>query len=153
MGTVESIHIASEAGKPMAALETARVLAGKGIAGDRYANRIGHYSHYATPGRHVTMIEVEVIESIARAQGIPFAPHDSRRNITTRGIRLNPLVGKKVRIGSVLLEVVRLCEPCIYLQQLLNQPVLYPLVHQAGIRCDVVTSGTISSGDALTILA
>lgn len=153
MGTVEYIHMASEMGKPMTALPAARVLAGKGIEGDRYASGIGRYSNHPAPGRHVTLIEIEVMEDIARVWGIPFAPHASRRNITTKDIRLNFLVGKKLHIGSVVLDVVRLCDPCLYLQQLLNRPVLRPLAKRAGIRCDVVTAGTISVGDTITVLA
>lgn len=152
MGTVAYIHIASGMGQPMTALPMARVLDGKGIEGDRYASGIGCYSNSPAPGRHVTLIEIEVIEEMAEVWGIPFTPHESRRNITTKDIRLNLLVGKKLHVGSVVLDVVRLCDPCLYLQQLLNRPVLQPLVKRAGIRCDVVAGGTIRVGDTLTVL-
>ncbi len=152
MGTVEHIHIASEAAKPMTALTEAEVIVGQGLAGDRYANQIGRYSHDPHPGRHVTLIEIEVIEDMAQRQGMPFAPHESRRNITTRGVRLNPLIGKRLQIGTVVLDVIRLCDPCAYLQHLLGRPVLRPLVDRAGIRCDVMTGGTIKIGDAITVL-
>jgi MOSC domain-containing protein YiiM len=152
MGTIEHIHIAHEASSPMMALSEAEVIAGQGIKGDRYASKVGHYSADARPGRHITLIEAEVIEEIAQVRGIPFAPHESRRNITTRGIRLNPLVGKTLHLGPVVLHVVRLCEPCVYLQELLGRPVLEPLVNRGGIRCDVVSGGIIRVGDPIKVV-
>ncbi len=152
MGTIEHIYLASEASKPMVSLLEAEVMVGAGIEGDRYANKTGTYSHYPNPGRHVTLIEAEVIEDIAHRLGIPLVPADTRRNMTTRGIALNPLVGKQIQIGVVVLDVIRFCDPCAYLQNLLGQPVLKPLVDRAGIRCDVIRGGTIHVGDAVTVL-
>lgn len=152
MGTIKHIHMASEASKPMVSLLEAEVIGGAGIAGDRYAHKTGTYSHYSAPGRHVTLIEAEVIEDIAQRLGIPLAPHDTRRNVTTRGIELNPLVGKHIQLGAVVLDVIRFCDPCDYLQNLLGRPVLKPLVDRAGIRCDVVSGGTIHVGDTITVM-
>ena len=67
-------------------------------------------------------------------------------------MRLNPLVGKKLRIGAVLLEVIRLCDPCAYMQALVGQPVLQSLVDRGGIRCDVITGGIIRIGDTITVV-
>ncbi len=152
MGTVEYIHIASEASKPMVALDRSIVVAGKGIEGDRYFYKTGTYSDRPAPGRHLTLIEYEVLEDIAQALSLSLLPHESRRNITTRGIELNPLVGKKVQIGEVIVEVIRFCDPCAYLQQLLGKPVLQPLVDRAGLRCDVLTGGEMRVGDHITVL-
>jgi MOSC domain-containing protein YiiM len=153
MGFVEYLHIAPEGAKPMQPLLEAEVIAGQGIRGDRYALKLGHYSHDPKPGRHLTLIEAEVLEDIAQQLGISFPPHESRRNITTRGLRLNPLVGKTLHIGTVVVDVIRLCDPCAYLQGLFGQPVLQPLVDRGGIRCDVVTGGTIRVGDTITVMS
>lgn len=153
MATVEYIHIAPGASKPMIMLPEAEIIAGRGIKDDRYATKTGHYSADPKPGRHVTLIEAEVIEEIARDQSIPFTPHDSRRNITTRGIRLNSLIGKQLQIGPAVLEVIRRCDPCTYLEGLVGQPVLKPLVDRGGIRCDVLTGGVIRVGDTIKVLA
>ena len=67
-------------------------------------------------------------------------------------MRLNPLVGQKLRLGTVLLEVIRLCDPCAYLQELVGQPVLKPLVDRGGIRCDVITGGIIRVGDTISVV-
>ncbi len=152
MGHIAFIHTTTEASKPMIAWREAEVVAGQGISGDRYAHHVGYYSANPNPGRHITMIEAEVIEAIARDQGIPFAPHESRRNITTRGIRLNPLVGKRLRIGAVVVDVIRLCDPCTYLERLVGQPVMRPLIEAGGIRCDVRSGGVIRVGDAIRVL-
>lgn len=153
MGTVEYIHIAPAASKPMAALTTAMVIQGRGIQDDRYANHVGFYSGGPSAGRQVTLIESEVIEAVATTLGVSFTAHDSRRNITTRGIRLNPLIGKQIQIGMVVLDAVRLCDPCRYLETLVGHPVMQPLLEGGGIRCDVVTGGVIRVGDAVQVLA
>jgi MOSC domain-containing protein YiiM len=152
MGRVEHIHMAHAAAKPMQPLREAEIIAGRGISGDRYACKLGYYSHDPKPGRHLTLIEAEVFADISQQLGIRFSPYDSRRNITTRGLQLNPLVGKKLRIGAVLLEVIRLCDPCAYMQKLVGQPVLRPLVGRGGIRCDVITGGIIRVGDTITVV-
>ena len=152
MGYIAYIHTTTAASKPMIALSQAEVIARQGISGDRYAHHVGYYSANPNPGRHLTMIEVEVIEAIARDQGLPFAPHESRRNITTRGIRLNPLVGKRLCIGAVVVEVIRLCDPCMYLERLVGQPVMQPLIEAGGIRCDVRSGGVIRGGDVIRVL-
>jgi MOSC domain-containing protein YiiM len=152
MSRVEHIHIAHEAAKPMLPLREAEIIAGQGIRGDRYALKLGYYSHDPKPGRHLTLIEAEVLEDISQQLGGSFSAPDSRRNLTTRGVRLNPLVGKRLRIGAVLLEVIRLCDPCAYLQELVGQPVLQPLVDRGGIRCDVITGGIIRVGDTITVV-
>jgi MOSC domain-containing protein YiiM len=152
MSRVEHIHIAHEAAKPMLPLREAEIIAGQGISGDRYTLKLGYYSHDPKPGRHLTLIEAEVLEDISQQLGGSFSAPDSRRNLTTRGVRLNPLVGKRLRIGAVLLEVIRLCDPCAYLQELVGQPVLQPLVDRGGIRCDVITGGIIRVGDTITVV-
>ena len=130
-----------------------RSFAGQGISGDRYALKLGYYSHDPKPGRHLTLIEAEVLADISQQLGIRFSASDSRRNITTRGMRLNPLVGKKLRIGAVLLEVIRLCDPCAYMQALVDSPQRHQfLVDRGGIRCDVITGGIIRIGDTITVV-
>ncbi len=152
MGTIAYIHTTTAASKPRLALTEAEVIAGQGIKGDRYAQQVGYYSAEPKPGRHITMIEAEVMEHIACVQGIPLAPHESRRNITTRGIRFNPLVGKKLQIGAVVVDVIRWCDPCLYLQRLVGQPILQPLVGRGGIRCDVRSGGIIRVGDVIRVV-
>ncbi len=151
MGSITHIAIAAQSSQPMVALIEAEVLAGQGIVGDRYTTKRGYYSGWPGAGRHITLIEGEALEDLAQ-QGIPLAPHESRRNLTTRGIRLNPLVGHTLYIGTVVLAVIRLCEPCAYLQGLVGRPVLEPMVGRGGIRCDVRAGGIIRVGDIIRSL-
>jgi MOSC domain-containing protein YiiM len=123
-----------------------------GLEGDRYALGIGHYSGDPNVDRQVTLIEVEELEVLEKELGIVLAPGETRRNVTTRGIRLNDLLGRRFRIGDVECEGTRLCEPCQYLTDLLGKPVLAPLVHRAGLRARILTGGEIAPGDEVVAI-
>lgn len=151
-GRVEALHIANAEGRPMRAMNRVRAIAGVGLEGDRYERATGRYSGDGRDDRHVTLIEAEEIEELAQGSGIVLAPGESRRNVTTRGIRLNELVGRPFRIGPVECEGTRLCEPCQYLTDLLDKPVLGPLVHRAGLRARILTAGEIALGDEVVAL-
>jgi MOSC domain-containing protein YiiM len=152
LGVVEAIHITAASGEPLRPLDRVAAIAGVGLEGDRYALQTGRYSADGKSERQITLIEAEEIETLAAGSGISLAPGESRRNITTRGIRLNVLVGRRFRIGDVECEGVRLCEPCQDLQDLLGKPVLVPLVHRAGLRATIVTSGEIALGDEVVVV-
>ncbi len=148
-GTVVSIQIAQEAAGPMATLEHVEAVAGKGLAGDRYFHQAGTYSGRPGSGRQLTLIEAEAIEAIARESGIDIPPAASRRNLTTRGVPLNHLVGRRFRVGDVVLEGTRLSEPCAHLEGLTKPGVLKALVHRGGLRADIVVGGVIRLGDVI----
>ena len=151
-GTVVAIHVASGSGEPMAGRDRVRAIAGVGLEGDRYATRTGHWSPDPRVDRDVTLIEAEVIEDLEASEGIVLGPGESRRNVTTRGIRLNDLVGRRFRVGDAICEGTRLCEPCQYLTDLLGKPVLKPLVHRAGLRAHIVEGGEIAVGAEVAAL-
>ncbi len=146
-GRVEHIHFAVRAGEPLRAAERIRVIAGIGIDGDRYATGLGHFSKSPGTGRALTLVEAEVLDALRASLGIDLPPGEVRRNVTTRGIELNALVGKRFRIGGVLCEGTRLCEPCKYLEDLVGKPILNPLLHRGGLRADVLEGGEIRIGD------
>jgi MOSC domain-containing protein YiiM len=148
-GFVEQIHIADVTGGPVRSLDVVDAVAGVGLAGDRNHREPGDDK----PGRDLTLIEAEEVEALARNHGLQLAPGESRRNITTRAIRLNELVGREFWVGDVLVRGVKLCEPCEYLQGLVGKPILKPLTQRAGIRADILSSGRISVGDAITVRA
>jgi len=152
-GVVEAIHLAAAAGEPVREAELVRANAGVGLDGDRYALGCGHYSPDLRVSRDLTLIEAEVIEDLARNHGIQLAPGETRRNITTRGIRLNDLVGRRFWVGEVLCEGTRLCEPCQYLTERTGKPLLRPLVHRGGLRADIVRCGWIRRGDRVQLVA
>ena len=151
-GTVEAIHTALASGVPMVPRDRVVAIAGVGLEGDRYATRSGKWSQDPRVDRDITLIEAEVIEDLEVSEGIVLGPGESRRNVTTRGIRLNDLVGRRFRVGDAVCEGTRLCEPCQYLTDLLGKPVLKPLVHRAGLRAHIVEGGEIAVGAEVTAL-
>jgi MOSC domain-containing protein YiiM len=144
-GTIAAILIASDAEAPLSRVDEAEALAGRGLAGDRYADGRGTFSG---PGRgyQLTLVEAEVLDEI----GLPWA--EARRNIVTRGISLNGLVGRRFRIGAVECIGRRLAEPCAHLEKLARPGLLRPLVHRGGLRADVSTGGIIGLGDEITAI-
>ena len=149
---IEAIHVAAAAGEAVLEVELVRADARVGLEGDRYALGRGHYSPDRRVSRDLTLIEAEVIEDLARTHGIELAPGETRRNLTTRDIRLNDLVGRRFWIGEVLCEGTCLCEPCGYLSQLTGKPLLRALVHRGGLRADILRSGVIRRGDRLRVV-
>ena len=146
-GTVEGLAVAPAAEAPMQLLEVARARAGRGFDGDRYAAGAGTFSSRAgrRPGYDLTLIAAEVLDEMAAAgQALDFA--GTRRNVLTRGIDVNALVGRRFRIGDVLCEGRRLCEPCVHLDRLSGPGILRPLIHRGGLRVDVLTDGDIRLG-------
>jgi MOSC domain-containing protein YiiM len=148
-GQVTHIHVAEKAGAAMRPLDSATLVAGVGIEGDRYATGRGHYSNMPRADRQVTLIEMETLEALARDHGIELAPRETRRNLTTRDVPLNHLVGRRFRVGAVLLLGARLNVPCKYLEQLTGKPVYAPLINRSGLNCEILEGGTVRIGDAL----
>jgi MOSC domain-containing protein YiiM len=153
MPTVEAICIARAASAAMESLAAVEAVAGEGLAGDRYLERTGFYSPRPTdPGaREVTLFEAESLDWLRSEHGIELSPNEHRRNLTTRGVRLDDLLGRYFRVGDVLLEGVKDCPPCDHLQSLVGKPVLNPLVNRGGLRARVVEGGTIRVGDAIDV--
>ena len=143
-GAVEAIFVAADAGAPAEALQSARALAGRGLEGDRHVTGTGTFPS-GLPGSALTLIEAEVCESFAP----PLDVGEHRRNVVTRGIDLNALVGHEFLVGSVRCRGMRLCEPCMVLQRYASRPVLRPLVHRGGLRADILEDGVVSVGDAV----
>ena len=148
-GEIVAIHIVGEATALPQAVTEAHAVPNKGLAGDRYFDDAGTYSNLGRGGRDVTLIESEALETLQREHGITLDAAASRRNILTRGVPLNDLVGCEFRIGEVQMRGARLCEPCTHLNELIGQNVLRGLVHSGGLRADVLTEGTIRVGDRL----
>ena len=154
--TVERIFISTEAGGKQSEREQIELVAGSGIVGDR------NFSLSKWPGQNLTLIEAEEIEAFLEAHDLPRDLTISRRNLITRGIRLNDLVGKEFQLGGVMLRGVELCEPCSSLGKRLSSlisPDVSPkmliqrFMGKGGLRADALTSGTIKIGDTIQVLA
>ena len=149
-GEVLHIHVATTAEATPARVNSVRADPGRGLEGDRYYARDGTYSEKGGPGREVTLVASEAIEALEAEFGVKLVPGQSRRNITTLGIDLNDFVDNELRVGEVVLRGVRLCEPCDHLEGLVGQAnTMRGLVHRGGLRCDIVSGGTIRVGDQI----
>lgn len=144
VGSVTGIWIAAAAGEPARGCEMVRMLPGQGLEGDRHPLGTGTFPS-GLPGSALTLIEAEVCESFDP----PLAPDEHRRNLVTRRINLNALVGHEFTIGRVRCRGMRLCEPCRVLQSYASRPVLRQLVHRGGLRADILEDGEITLGDSV----
>ena len=144
--SIERIFIRPPGGNPTIEQESVRVVAGAGIEGDRY------FAAHDEPGQNVTFVEAEAIEAFAIEHRRPLDLSATGRNVVTRGVRLNELVGREFIVGSVRFRGVELCEPCLTLGEALATPTLSPAravkhwVHRGGLRADALTSGELSVG-------
>lgn len=147
-GTVESIYIAPAAVAPTVAVAKIQAIPGVGLEGDRYALRQGTFFK-PEPDRELTLIEAEALEALKRDYDIDLAPGEARRNVVTRGVPLNHMVGREFQIGNVRVRGVRLCEPCDHLQKLTGRQVIKGLRHRGGLRTQILTEGPIQIGDTI----
>jgi hypothetical protein len=147
-GQVEAIYISAIPRKLPRAIARVRALRGKGLEGDRYFSGIGTWSDYPVEaGRDLTLVEVEVLEEVG------LAPAEARRNVVTRGVALEGLIGQRFRVGEVECYGDRICEPCAHLEGLTRPGVLKALLHRGGLRADITRSGEIAVGDAVVPLS
>jgi MOSC domain-containing protein YiiM len=102
-------------------------------------------------GADLTLIEAEALEAVNEETDLELTHEESRRNVLTRGIRLNDLVGTKFRVGEVECLGVELCDPCAHLQSVTRPGVLRALVNRGGLRADALSSGTIAVGDSIAV--
>lgn len=148
-GTVVSINIAVTGGAPITCVDQVHAVPEKGLEGDRYYNSVGTFSSKFTPNRAITLIEAESLEALNRDYGIALEPRQSRRNLVTRGVALNHLVGREFKVGEVLLRGTKLCEPCSHLEGLTHPGVLRGLTHRGGLCAQILSEGTIAVGDSV----
>jgi hypothetical protein len=144
-GVVAGLLVAPAAEEALVQVTSVVAVAGRGLEGDRYAAGRGTFSG---PGRgyQLTIVDAEVLDEL----DVPWAR--ARRNVVTRGAALNPLVGRRFRLGDVECVGRRLAEPCAHLEKLSGPGLLRPLVHRAGLRADILAGGTIRLGDELVPL-
>lgn len=141
-GKVISINITPTAEGPLQSLNEVRAIPGRGLEGDRYFD-----DAEKRPDRELTLVEAEAIEAFRSEFKIDFDLSGTRRNVVTRGVPLNHLVGKEFWIGDVKARGIRLCEPCATLQRLSNPKVLPGLIHRGGLRAQILTEGMIRVGE------
>jgi MOSC domain-containing protein YiiM len=149
-GQLIAIFVAQRKTGDLVSLDQVEAVAGRGLVGDRYFLREGTFSDKDGPDREVTLIETEALEGLAREYKLALNPAQVRRNLLTRGVPLNHLVGQVFTLGSVVLRGIRLCEPCAHLETLTCNGIKAGLVHRGGLRAQVIAGGKLEVGAAVT---
>ena len=129
-------------------VDSIEVVANQGIVGDR------HFKKFNDPYNQISLIESEGIDNYNIKFGLNISYIDFRRNIITKGTKLNDLVGKKFKVGTVELEGIDLCRPCRQLSENLNQNnIIKEFLRKGGLRCQILSSSNINVGDKIKMLA
>jgi MOSC domain-containing protein YiiM len=147
-GTLVGIYTTAGAAAPMEGHDEIAAIAGAGLAGDRYAEKVGAFSDNPGGGREVTLIAREGIAA-ANGEGVRVGEHETRRNLVTEGVDLDELVGRVFSVGDVVLRGVRDCPPCKYLEALTRPGVMAALKGRGGLRAEIVQAGVIRVGDKI----
>jgi MOSC domain-containing protein YiiM len=147
MSKVFKLGITEINNKEIKEVKSIEVLANKGVIGDR------HFKDFNDPYCQLSLIESENIDYYNLKYGLDIPYINFRRNIVTKGIQLNELVGKKLKIGKVNLEGIDLCRPCRHLTEMLSQDnILKEFLRRGGLRCQILSSSSINIGDDIQIL-
>ena len=147
MAEVLKLGITANSNQPIKEVNSIEVLTNKGVLGDR------HFQEFNDPYNQLSLIESENIDDYNTRFGLNISYIDFRRNVITKGIQLNDLVGKKLRVGNVELEAIDLCRPCKHLTEVLNQDnILKEFLRKGGLRCQILSSSNINVGDKIEIL-
>ena len=148
MSVVYEIGITKKNNQEIEKKESIEVVASKGIVGDRY------FHDFNGDREQITLIESENIDYYNNTFNTKFTYVEFRRNIITKNIKLNDLVGKTILVGNIKLKVNDLCRPCKDLQQRLGKSnIIKEFLRRGGLRCEILSSGTINVGDKITVKA
>jgi MOSC domain-containing protein YiiM len=148
-GNLVAIQIGRVAEGRLDSVPEVRAIPGKGLEGDRYFRGEGSFSKNPGGGRQVTLVASEMLDLLRDEHGIALQAAETRRNLVTRGVALNDLVGRVFQIGSVRMKGIRLAEPCEHLERLTQKGVIKGLVHRAGLRADILDEGVLRVGDEI----
>jgi MOSC domain-containing protein YiiM len=149
-GKIVQINISPENERLPQPVERVTAVAGRGLEGDRYYRADGEPGE--KPDEEITLIALEGLEAFESESGIKVTAAESRRQVATRGIDLNALVGMRFRVGELECEGVELCEPCTHLEGLTQPGVLKGLVHRGGLRASILNGGEIAVGDQVSAI-
>jgi len=147
MSKVLKLGITKDNNKKIKEVNSIEVVADKGVINDR------HFKEFNDPFCQVSLIESENIDYYNLKYGLNIEYLDFRRNIVTKGIQLNDLIGKQFLVGNARVEGIDLCRPCRHLSEILNQDnIIKEFLRRGGLRCQILSSSTINIGDKIKIL-
>ena len=145
-GTLTEIWLTPTAAAPMRRVASARLLAGRGLEGDRYALGGGTWAQYPDLEKQLTLIDAADVAAVAAEVGVSLTPGDTRRNLVTAGVDLPALVGRWFAVGDALLFGVKRCPPCTHLERLTGARLVKAMVHRGGINAAVFVGAVIAPG-------
>ena len=144
MGKVLEIGIYKNKGDEIVKVNNVEAIKGKGLVNER------HFKENNEKRCQITLIEIENINHYNKITGTTIPAINFLRNIITKGIQLNELVGKEFFIGAVKVKAHDLCRPCKYLQESIQQKnTVKELLHTGGLRCEILSSGRIYINDQI----
>ena len=147
MSKVIRLGIAKNNNQKIQEVEKIELLPGKGVVGDR------HFDENNDVRNQVTLIESENIDYYNNKFNTDYSYLDFRRNVVTKGIQLNDLVGKKLLIGSVKMQGHDLCRPCKHLEETLKgQDIVKEFLRRGGLRCEILNSGIVNIEDEIEVI-
>ncbi len=152
LGRVAHLHLSHRAFLPMRSMPSISLVVGHGIEGDRYARGSGFYSHKPEEGRQVTFFEEETLDALRRDHVVELSPAEHRRNVTTRGVPLNHLVGRRFRVGCAVVEATRLSVPCRHIEEVTGKEIFNLLLNRSGLNARILVGGLVEVGDAVVLL-
>jgi MOSC domain-containing protein YiiM len=141
-GKVEAIFIAARRGQHPHEVASVTAVAGKGLEGNRYFDT-------GRPEQELTLIEAEQLERVVAEDGLQIDAAATGRNILTRGVDLNALVGRRFRVGPLECRGIELCEPCRTMESRTAPGAVRALVHRAGLNAAILVGGEVRRGDAV----
>ncbi|SFP61745.1 hypothetical protein SAMN05660464_3708 [Geodermatophilus dictyosporus] len=148
-GTLTEIWLTPTAAAPMRRVASARLLAGRGLEGDRYALGGGTWAQYPDLEKQLTLIDAADVAAVAAEVGAPLTPGDTRRNLVTTGVDLPSLVGRWFAVGDALLFGAKRCPPCTHLERLTGARLVKAMVHRGGVNAGVFVGARIAEGAAV----
>jgi MOSC domain-containing protein YiiM len=142
---VEAIFISPERGRLPYPVESVQAVAGKGLEGNRYFDT-------GRPHQELTLVEAEQLEYVLAEHGLEIDAAATGRNLLTRGVDLNALVGQRFRVGEIECRGLELCEPCTTMEGRTAPGALKALVHRAGLNAEILVGGEVRPGDEIAPL-
>ena len=144
MGKVLEIGISENKSSKIVNVNEVEAIKGKGLVGEK------HFKENNNKRIQITLIEIENINHYNKITGTQIPALNFLRNIVTKGIRLNMLVGKEFFIGKVRVRAHDLCRPCKNLQESFQQKnTVKELLYTGGLRCEILSSGKIFINDQI----
>jgi MOSC domain-containing protein YiiM len=115
-------------------------VAGRGIRGDRYFDFQDDYKG------QITFFSLDVFEELCAALSLhDCSPSAARRNVMTRSVDLNDLIGKEFEIQGVGFYGTQESAPCYWMDQAFAPGAKEFLKGRGGLRAKILSDGGLRS--------